>query len=255
MGWFYALVAKTKMPSRDKAQEGEIIKTPGHGKCVVEVFLGLKVRLSREDLALWRAISLCTLFMRTIPFILVTIFFLGMLMWEAWFYFCRPALLWHQLVSHPAKSILSTSLYIGVISLGIYFLKVRYDDRVPLQRKLNVFVIAISLLAVNLFICGGFLPIVMLNILVLFATPLIEKVQAEIKQGTRPGPTAKQLKARFWSLIASILGGIVIANLFILPVFVHDFLFTVTINALVLATTGIIIWLNRRNFFPPPSPS
>jgi len=34
----YALAVKTKTPSRDKAQEGEIIKSQRHGKRLVDFF-------------------------------------------------------------------------------------------------------------------------------------------------------------------------------------------------------------------------
>jgi len=189
--------------------------------------------------------------MRNTAFWLVTIFFAGIFVCEIWFYLYHPLLLWHQLLSHPIRSILSVTLVLGAIGFGIYFFVVRWDDRLTFDRKLYIFIISTCLLALNSLICGGIEPfsLVMLNILIIGAMPLVEKAQAEIKAGTRPGLTAKELKARLWVLIGSALGGVVIFNLFTWPALTYNPSILVTINVLLLAVIGLFLWFSRRNLF------
>ncbi len=166
-----------------------------------------------------------------------------------------PSHPWYQPLIHESSNISGVPLLLVALILGGYLLSIISQVQVPPKRKYNVCVIAMCLSMANAFwIAGlnsvlGIVSVFLLAGFILLLQRLNKEMRTLIDQGKMVGAPPKQLKARFWILVGSGLLGIALADV----QFSYSNLslpFILVVDALTIGTFGLILWIQRRNFFP-----
>jgi len=166
-----------------------------------------------------------------------------------------PRLAWYQHLLHESSNLFGMPLLLAALGMGIYLLTIRHRTDILTAQKIKLTSTAACLAMINAFWIAGFncavgiVSALLLGALLLILQPLVREQRGLIAEGKAIGPTPRQLKMRFWLLAVSSLLGIVMADVSF-GVAGLSIPFILLVDVFTLGMVGLILWSQRRRFFP-----